>query len=177
MFTFWFKFLQPLIKEFSAISLNWDTAHTAVSFAFFCLVLERKKTRLLAASCWPRKPHMKRSTGTPSRSSLSSKKKNPNTRSFQDQPVEAKDQKPSYDIFRRWRQGLFRPHVPCTPSLHCPIANSASTTANNQYVGMLHNFAKPIQRQTTSRAVVVTSHQDHHEVQRRRIENIRSFQY
>ena len=35
--------------------------------------------------------------------------------------------KPSYDIFRRWCQGLFRPQVPCTPSLHCPIANSAST--------------------------------------------------
>ena len=34
---------------------------------------------------------------------------------------------PSYDIFRRWCQGLFRPQVPCTPSLHCPIANSAST--------------------------------------------------
>ena len=33
----------------------------------------------------------------------------------------------SYDIFRRWRQGLFRPQVPCTSSLHCPIANSAST--------------------------------------------------
>ena len=24
-------------------------------------------------------------------------------------------------------QGLIRPQVPCTPSLHCPIANSAST--------------------------------------------------
>ena len=34
---------------------------------------------------------------------------------------------PSYDIFRRWCQGLFRPQVSCTPSLHCPIANSAST--------------------------------------------------
>ena len=34
---------------------------------------------------------------------------------------------PSYDIFRRWCQGLFRPQVPCIPSLHCPIANSAST--------------------------------------------------
>ena len=34
---------------------------------------------------------------------------------------------PSYDIFRRWCPGLFRPQVPCTPSLHCPIANSAST--------------------------------------------------
>ena len=35
---------------------------------------------------------------------------------------------PSYDIFRRWCQGLFRPQVPCTPSLYCqPIANSAST--------------------------------------------------
>ena len=43
MFTFWFKFLQPLIKEFSATSLNWDTAHTTVSFAFSSLVLERKK--------------------------------------------------------------------------------------------------------------------------------------
>ena len=31
------------------------------------------------------------------------------------------------DIFRRWCQGLIRPQVPCTPSLHCPIANSAST--------------------------------------------------
>ena len=35
--------------------------------------------------------------------------------------------KPSYDIFRWWCQGLFRPQVPCTPNLHCPIANSAST--------------------------------------------------
>ena len=34
---------------------------------------------------------------------------------------------PSYDFFRRWCQGLFRPRVLCTPSLHCPIANSAST--------------------------------------------------
>ena len=25
---------------------------------------------------------------------------------------------PSYDIFRRWCQGLFRPQVPCTPSLY-----------------------------------------------------------
>ena len=33
---------------------------------------------------------------------------------------------PSYDIFHRCRQGLFRPQVPCTPCLHCPIANSAS---------------------------------------------------
>ena len=33
---------------------------------------------------------------------------------------------PSYDIFRRWCQGLLRPQVPCTPSLHCPIANSAT---------------------------------------------------
>ena len=33
----------------------------------------------------------------------------------------------SYDIFCRRCQGLFRPQVPCTPSLHCPIANSAST--------------------------------------------------
>ena len=31
------------------------------------------------------------------------------------------------DIFRKWCQGLIRPQVPCTPSLHCPIANSAST--------------------------------------------------
>ena len=34
---------------------------------------------------------------------------------------------PSYDIFRRWCQGLFRPQIPCNPNLHCPIANSAST--------------------------------------------------
>ena len=35
---------------------------------------------------------------------------------------------PSYDIFHRWCQGMFRPQVPCTPSPHCqPIANSAST--------------------------------------------------
>ena len=33
---------------------------------------------------------------------------------------------PSYDIFLRWCQGLFRPQVPCT-LLHCPIANSVST--------------------------------------------------
>ena len=33
----------------------------------------------------------------------------------------------SYDIVRRWCQGLFRTQVPCTPSLHCPIASSAST--------------------------------------------------
>ena len=34
---------------------------------------------------------------------------------------------PSYDIFCRWCQGLFRPQVPCTPRLHCPNANSVST--------------------------------------------------
>ena len=34
---------------------------------------------------------------------------------------------PSHDIFPGWRQGLFRSQVPSTPSLHCPIANSAST--------------------------------------------------
>ena len=33
---------------------------------------------------------------------------------------------PSYDIFRRLCQGLFRPQVPCIPSLYCPIANSAT---------------------------------------------------
>ena len=31
---------------------------------------------------------------------------------------------PNHDIFLRWCQGLFRPQVPCTPSLHCPIDNS-----------------------------------------------------
>ena len=36
---------------------------------------------------------------------------------------------PSYDIFRRWCQGLIRPQVPCTPSLHCPFANSAQTSS------------------------------------------------
>ena len=34
MFTFCSQFLQPLIKEFSATAVNWDTAHTAVSFVF-----------------------------------------------------------------------------------------------------------------------------------------------
>ena len=34
---------------------------------------------------------------------------------------------PSYEIFRRRCQGLFRLQVQSTPSLHCPIANSAST--------------------------------------------------
>ena len=34
---------------------------------------------------------------------------------------------PSYDIFHMGFQGFFRPQVPCTPSLHCPIAISAST--------------------------------------------------
>ena len=34
---------------------------------------------------------------------------------------------PSYDIFHRWCQGFFRPQVPCTPSLRCPITNPAST--------------------------------------------------
>ena len=29
------------------------------------------------------------------------------------------------DIIRRY-QGLFRPQIPCTLSIHCPIANSAS---------------------------------------------------
>ena len=43
MFTFCSQFLQPLIKEFSATSLNWDTAHTAVSFVFSSLVLEPEK--------------------------------------------------------------------------------------------------------------------------------------
>ena len=28
---------------------------------------------------------------------------------------------PSYGVFRKWCQGLFRPQVSCTPSLHCPI--------------------------------------------------------
>ena len=34
---------------------------------------------------------------------------------------------PSYEIFLRWCQGLFRRQVLCIPSLHCPIANSVST--------------------------------------------------
>ena len=38
-----------------------------------------------------------------------------------------KEFQPSYDIFLWWCQGLFRPQVPCSPSLNCPIANSAST--------------------------------------------------
>ena len=33
---------------------------------------------------------------------------------------------PSYDIIRRWCQGLIRPQVLCTPNLHCPIANTSS---------------------------------------------------
>ena len=33
----------------------------------------------------------------------------------------------SYDTFSRWCKGLFRPQVPWTPILHCPIASSAST--------------------------------------------------
>ena len=37
-----------------------------------------------------------------------------------------RDFQPSYDIFRRWCQGFFRPQVPYA-SLHCPIASSAST--------------------------------------------------
>ena len=44
---------------------------------------------------------------------------------------------PSYDIFCRWSQTLFRPQVPCTPSLHCPIANLHQHRANNQYIGRL----------------------------------------
>ena len=28
---------------------------------------------------------------------------------------------PSYDVFRRWCQGLFRAQIPCTPSLHSKI--------------------------------------------------------
>ena len=32
---------------------------------------------------------------------------------------------PIYDIFHRWCQRLIRPQAPCTPSLHCPIGNSA----------------------------------------------------
>ena len=38
-----------------------------------------------------------------------------------------RDLQPNYDIFHSWCQGLFRPQVLCTPSLHYPIANSAST--------------------------------------------------
>ena len=34
---------------------------------------------------------------------------------------------PNYDILYRWWQGLIRPKVPCTPRLHFPIANYAST--------------------------------------------------
>ena len=32
----------------------------------------------------------------------------------------------------RWFQGLYRSQIPCTPSLYCPIANSAQHRANNQ---------------------------------------------
>ena len=38
-----------------------------------------------------------------------------------------RDFQPSLNIFRRWCQGWIIPQVPCTPSLHCPITNSAST--------------------------------------------------
>ena len=39
------------------------------------------------------------------------------------------------DIFRRWCQGLIRSQVPCTPSLHCLIANSASTQSQQPVKG------------------------------------------
>ena len=56
---------------------------------------------------------------------------------------------PSYDIFRRWRQGLFRPQVLCTPILHCPIANSASTQSQ-QPVNKTANQIQPILRVSSS---------------------------
>ena len=49
-----------------------------------------------------------------------------------------RDLQTSYDIFCSWCQGLFRPQVPCTPRLHCPIANSAAT--QNQQPTNLANF-------------------------------------
>ena len=39
----------------------------------------------------------------------------------------------SYDIFRRWCQELFRPQVPCTPSLHYQLLTLHQHRANNQY--------------------------------------------
>ena len=39
---------------------------------------------------------------------------------------------PSYDSLGMWCQGLFRPRVPCTQSLHGPIADSASTQSQQQ---------------------------------------------
>ena len=53
MFTFCSQFLQPLIKEFSATAVNWDTAHTAVVYVFSSLVLKRKKPRMIAGFCAP----------------------------------------------------------------------------------------------------------------------------
>ena len=46
---------------------------------------------------------------------------------------------PSYDIFCRWCHGLSRPQVPCTPSLHFQIANSASTQSQQPVYDSLSN--------------------------------------
>ena len=40
---------------------------------------------------------------------------------------------PSYDIFRRWCQGLFRPQVLCTPAYAAQLLTLHRHIANNQY--------------------------------------------
>ena len=44
----------------------------------------------------------------------------------------------SYDIFCRWCQGLFRPQVLCTPSPHCPTANSPTGFMENMWKRISH---------------------------------------
>ena len=61
-------------------------------------------------SCWPTRNHIGRTT-----------------RKFQ----------PSYEIFRRWCQGLFRPQVPRTPAYTSQLLTLDQHRANNQWIGRL----------------------------------------
>ena len=56
--------------------------------------------------------------------------------------------KPSYVIFRRWWQGLFRPQVPCTPAYTAQLLALHQHRANNQY--RTANQIKPTLRVSSS---------------------------
>ena len=55
---------------------------------------------------------------------------------------------PSYDIFCRWCQGLFRPQVPCTPAYTAHLLTLHQNRANKQYrTCLLYTSPSPRDRQ------------------------------
>ena len=72
----------------------------------------KQKHIFFEKSCWPTRSHIGRSTGISN---------------------------PASHPPQVWRQGLFRPQIMCTSSLHCPIVNSASTPSQQPSIGRLIN--------------------------------------